>query len=62
MISGITALNEGRRLSIRVILAADLPGGRTGAGVLYHKPDINWTKDCGKRPERPKVENPWFWS
>ena len=25
------------------------------------KPNIKWTKDRGKEPERPKAEYPWFW-
>ena len=54
-------INDGVRMNIRPFLASDLPGGRTGAGVLRCKPNIKWTKDRGKEPERPKAEYPWFW-
>jgi len=55
-------INDGVRVNIRPFLASDLPGGRTGAGVLRWKPNIKWTKDRGKEPERPKAEYPWFWN
>jgi hypothetical protein len=54
-------INDGVRVNIRPFLASDLPGGRTGAGVLRWKPNIKWAKDRGKEPERLKVEYPWFW-
>jgi len=54
-------INDGVRLNIRPFLASDLPGGRSGAGVLRYKPNIKWTKDRGKEPMRPKAEYPWFW-
>ena len=54
-------INDGVRMNIRPFLASDLPTGRTGAGVLRSKPNIKWTKDRGKEPERPKAEYPWFW-
>lgn len=54
-------INDGVRLNIRPFLASDLPGGKKGAGILRHKPNIKWTKDRGKEPERPKDEYPWFW-
>ena len=54
-------INDGVRLNIRPFLASDLPGGRTGAGVLRWKPNIKWAKDRGKEPERAKAEFPWFW-
>jgi hypothetical protein len=54
-------INDGVRLNIRPFLASDLPTGRTGAGVLRSKPNVKWTKDRGKEPERPKAEYPWFW-
>jgi hypothetical protein len=54
-------INDGVRMNIRPFLASDLPAGRTGAGVLRWKPNIKWTKDRGKEPERPKAEYPWFW-
>ena len=54
-------INDGVRVNIRPFLASNLPGGRTGAGVLRYKPNIKWDKDRGKEPERPKAEYPWFW-
>lgn len=54
-------INDGVRINIRPFLASDLPGGRTGAGILRWKPNIKWAKDRGKEPERPKAEYPWFW-
>jgi hypothetical protein len=32
------------------------------AGILRKNPNIKWTKDLGKEPERDKDEYPWFWS
>lgn len=54
-------INDGVRINIRPFLAADLPGGRNGAGVLRWKPNIKWDKDRGKEPQRSKAEYPWFW-
>jgi len=54
-------INDGVCVNIRPFLARDLPAGRTGAGVLRFKPNIKWTKDRGKEPQRPKAEYPWFW-
>jgi len=54
-------INDGVRVNIRPFLASDMPNGRAGAGVLRWKPNIKWTKDRGKEPERPKAEYPWFW-
>ena len=54
-------INDGVRMNIRPFLASDLPNGRTGAGILRWKPNIKWTKDRGKEPERPKKDYPWFW-
>lgn len=54
-------MNDGVRINIRPFLASDLPAGRTGAGVLRFKPNIKWTKDRGKEPQRSKAEYPWFW-
>jgi len=54
-------INDGVRLNIRPFLASDLPGGRSGAGILRYKSNIKWTKDRGKEPMRPKAECPWFW-
>jgi hypothetical protein len=55
-------INDGVRMNIRPFLASDLPGGRTGAGVLRFKPNVKWGKDRGKEPQRPKDEYPWFWN
>ena len=54
-------INDGVRINIRPFLASDLPGGRSGAGVLRYRPNIKWGKDRGKEPRRPKDEYPWFW-
>lgn len=54
-------INDGVRLNIRPFLAQDIPGGRTGAGILRWKPNINWGKDRGKEPFRPMEQYPWFW-
>ena len=32
------------------------------ADILRKKPNIKWTKDRGKEPEREKADYPWFWS
>lgn len=55
-------INDGVRMNIRPFLANDIPGGRTGAGVLRWRPNIKWDKDRGTEPERKKSEFPWFWS
>lgn len=55
-------INDGVRLNIRPFLASDLPnGGRVGAGILRWKPNVNWDKDRGTEPHRPKTDFPWFW-
>jgi len=54
-------LNDGVRMNIRPFMAADIPGGKKGAGVLRAKPNIKWDKDRGKEPQRAKAEFPWFW-
>ena len=54
-------INDGVRMNIRPFLASDLPKGPKGAGVLRCRPNIKWTKDRGKEPERPKEDYPWFW-
>ncbi len=53
-------INDGVRPNIRPFVADDLPNGRAGAGILRYRPNIKWTKDRGKEPERPKDEYPWF--
>jgi hypothetical protein len=32
------------------------------AGILRKNPNIKWTKDRGKEPERDRDDYPWFWS
>ena len=54
-------LNDGVRMNIRPFMAADIPGGKKGAGLLRAKPNIKWEKDRGKEPQRDKAEFPWFW-
>jgi len=54
-------INDGVRLNIRPFLASDLPNGRKGAGILRYRPNIKWTKDRGKEPQRDKADYPWFW-
>ncbi len=46
-------LNVGVRLNIRPFVEA---------GILRKNPNIKWTKDRGKEPQRPKEEYPWFWN
>jgi hypothetical protein len=46
-------LNDGVRLNIRPFVEA---------GILRKNPNIKWTKDRGKEPQRPKEEYPWFWN
>ncbi len=45
-------LNDGVRVNIRPFVEA---------GILRKNPNIKWTKDRGKEPERDKTEFPWFW-
>ena len=45
-------LNDGVRMNIRPFIEAD---------ILRKKPNIKWTKDRGKEPQRDKAEFPWFW-
>jgi len=54
-------INDGVRMNIRPFMTSDIPGGRKGAGILRWKPNIKWTKDRGKEPERPRSDYPWFW-
>ena len=43
-------IDDGVRLNIRPFMAADIPGGRKGAGILRTKPNLHWHKDRGKEP------------
>jgi hypothetical protein len=45
-------LNDGVRMNIRPFVEAD---------ILRKTPNIKWTKDRGKEPERDEDEYPWFW-
>ncbi len=45
-------LNDGVRMNIRPLFEA---------GVLRKNPNIKWTKDRGKEPNRPADQFPWFW-
>ncbi|KUK53690.1 MAG: Putative s-adenosyl-L-methionine-dependent methyltransferase [Desulfotomaculum sp. 46_296] len=54
-------INDGVRINIRPFMASDIPGGKSGAGVLRWKPNISWSKDRGKEPDRSKEQFPWFW-
>src|SRR5271157_2041415 len=45
-------LNDGVRMNIRPFVKA---------GILRKPPNIKWTKDRGKEPQRSKEEYPWFW-
>jgi hypothetical protein len=46
-------LNDGVRMNIRPFIEA---------GILRKNPNIKWTKDRGREPDRSKDEFPWFWS
>ena len=46
-------LNDGVRMNIRPFVEA---------GILRKAPNIKWTKDRGKEPERNRDEYPWFWN
>jgi hypothetical protein len=45
-------LNDGVRMNIRPFIEA---------GILRRTPNIKWTKDRGKEPQRDKADYPWFW-
>lgn len=45
-------LNDGVRMNIRPFVEA---------GVVRKNPNIKWTKDRGKEPERDRHQYPWFW-
>ena len=48
------------RLHLRPFMAADLPGGKKGAGLLRARPNIHWRKDRGREPFREQERFPWF--
>ena len=45
-------LDDGVRMNIRPFIEAD---------ILRKSPNIKWTKDRGKEPDRDKGQFPWFW-
>ena len=45
-------LNDGVRMNIRPFMEAD---------ILRKSPNVKWTKDRGKEPERGQDAYPWFW-
>lgn len=45
-------LNDGVRMNIRPFIEAE---------ILRRTPNIKWTKDRGKEPQRDKADYPWFW-
>ena len=53
-------IDDGVRLNIRPFMAADIPGGKKGAGILRVKPNVHWRKDRGKEPHREQERFPWF--
>ena len=58
-------INDGVRLNIRPWLQttlAPVTKPRKCACVLRVTPKINYGKDRGKEPHRPKEDYPWFWS
>ncbi|MDQ3000080.1 MAG: N-6 DNA methylase, partial [Fibrobacterota bacterium] len=54
-------IKDGVSLNVRPFMAEDLENGRSGAGVLRWKPNINCDADKGREPARTKEEFPWFW-
>ncbi len=45
-------LNDGVRMNIRPFVQAE---------TLRKTPNIKWTKDRGREPDRDKDDYPWFW-
>ena len=54
-------VNDGVRLNLRPFMAADLPGGKKGAGLLPARPNVHWRRDRGREPFREQEQFPWFW-
>ena len=54
-------LNDGVRMNIRPFATATVPSGTKQVPILRVLPNIKWTKDRGKEPERDKDDYPWFW-
>ena len=55
-------IDDGVRLNIRPFMAADISGGRKGAGILRAKPNLHWRKDRGKEPltSGQQSKPPWL--
>ena len=58
-------MNDGVRINIRpFMIATHCTPPRTVARntcILRQAPNVKWSKDRGKEPEREKVDYPWFW-
>ena len=57
-------VNDGVRINIRPFMIATHCTPRTVARntcILRQAPNVKWSKDRGKEPEREKVDYPWFW-
>lgn len=56
-------INDGVRVNIRPwLLAKPYQAGRRDGCILRANPRMNYGKDRGKEPHRPKEDFPWFWS
>ena len=54
-------IDDGVRINIRPFMAADIEGGKRGAGILRAKPNLHWRKDRGKEPRSlSDVRKPWL--
>ncbi|MBM4013144.1 MAG: hypothetical protein FJ286_17580 [Planctomycetes bacterium] len=56
-------INDGVRLNIRPFMTARPLGAKAKkACILRVAPGIEWKKDRGTEPDRPKAQFPWFWT
>jgi hypothetical protein len=56
-------INDGVRLNIRPFMMARPLGAKAKkACILRVTPGIEWKKDRGNEPDRPKDQFPWFWT
>jgi hypothetical protein len=56
-------INDGVRLNIRPFMTARPLGAKAKkACILRAAPGIEWKKDRGTEPDRPKAQFPWFWT
>lgn len=56
-------INDGVRLNIRTFMTARPLGAKAKkACILRTAPGIEWKKDRGNEPDRPKDQFPWFWT